>query len=179
MVASIYDFTSNFSGGGARPNRYEVILTFPNGIGSVRESQKISFTCRTASIPSSNLGVAPAYYKGRQIKLPGDKEWDDWTISVYVDSDFVSRKVFERWHENLLSYRDNVTAAGWQAPIRGMATAQVNQLDREDNIVASYTVEGIWPTAVAEIALAYDSNDTLMEQSVTFAVNGWRSNLVD
>ena len=77
MAASIYDFTSNFSGGGARPNRYEVILTFPNGIGSVREAQKISFTCRSASIPASTLGQAPAYYKGRQIKLPGDKEWDD------------------------------------------------------------------------------------------------------
>lgn len=179
MTASIYDFTSNFSGGGARPNRYEVILTFPNGIGSVRDAQKISFTCRSTSIPESTLGQAPAYYKGRQIKLPGDKEWGDWTINVYVDTDFVARKVFERWHENLLSFRDNVTAPGWQSPIRGLATAQVNQLDREDKVIASYTVEGIWPTSIGEIALAYDSNDTLMEQTVTFAINGWRNNLMN
>lgn len=177
MVASIYDFTANFEGGGARPNRYEVILTFPQGIGSVKEAQKISFTCKAAAIPSSTLGQAPVHYKGRQIKLPGDKEWDDWTISVYVDNDFVARKVFEKWHENLLSFQQNVTAAGWQSPIRGLATAQVNQLDREDKVIASYTVEGIWPTSIGEITLGYDTNDTIMEQSVTFAVNGWRNNL--
>ena len=177
MVASIFDFTSNFEGGGARPNRYEVILTFPQGIGSNKEAQKISFTCKAAAIPSSTLGQAPVYYKGRQFKLPGDKEWDDWTISVYVDTDFIARKVFERWHENLLSFSDNVTAPGWQSPIRGLATAQVNQLDREDKVIASYTVEGIWPTTLGEVTLGYDSNDTVMEQSVTFAINGWRNNL--
>ena len=76
-----------------------------------------------------------------------------------------------------MSFRENVTASGWQSPIRGLATAQVNQLDREERVIASYTVEGIWPTNVGEITLGYDQNDTIMEQSVTFAINGWRNNL--
>ena len=176
MVASVYDFMANLDGGGARPNRYEVIFTFPQGLGSIKESQKISFTCRTASIPASTLGTATAYYKGREIKLPGDKTWDDWTVEIYIDADFVGRKVFEKWHESLLGFESNVTASGWQSPIRGLATAQVNQLDREDKVIASYTVQGIWPTNVAEIGLAYDNNDAIMTQSVTFAINGWKNN---
>lgn len=176
MSASTYDFMANFGGAGARPNRYEIIFTFPQGIGSIKESQKISYTCKAATIPASNLGIAPAWFKGRQIKLAGDKEWDDWTVSIYLDTDFVGRRIFEKWHENILSFTDNVTASGWQSPTRGLATAQVNQLDREDKVIASYTVEGIWPTAVSEIQLGYDTNDTIMEQSVTFAINGWRSN---
>lgn len=177
MVASVYDFMANFDGGGARPNRYEVIFTFPQGIGSVKEAQKISFTCRSASIPASTMGQAPAHYKGREVKLPGDKTWDDWTVSIYLDTDFVGRKLFEKWHESLLGFQSNVSSSGWQSPIRGMATAQVNQLDREEKVVASYTVEGIWPTSIGEISLGYDNNDTIMEQSVTFAINGWRNNL--
>ncbi len=177
MAAGNYQFMANFDGGGARPNRYEVIFTFPQGIGSIKEAQKISVGCKAASIPSSTLGIAMAYYKGRQVKLPGDKEWDDWTVGIYVDNDFLTRRVFETWHENLLSFRENVTASGWQSPIRGLATAQVNQLDREERVIASYTVEGIWPTNVGEITLGYDQNDTIMEQSVTFAINGWRNNL--
>lgn len=34
MPADIYGFLGNFQGGGARANRYEVMLTFPQGIGS-------------------------------------------------------------------------------------------------------------------------------------------------
>lgn len=177
MVASIHDFMANFNGGGARANRYEVIFTFPQGLGSVKESQKMSFSCRSASIPESTLGIAQAYFKGRAVKLAGDKEWADWNVVFYVDTDYLARKTFERWHENMLGFQSNVTASGWSNPIRGMATAQVNQLDREEKVIASYTVEGIWPTNVAEVALAYDTNDTIMEQSVTFAINGWRNNL--
>ena len=97
MAADIYGFLANFQGGGARPNRYEVMLTFPRTLGSTAIGQQISFTCKATSIPASNIGEAIAPYKGRQIKVPGDTTFDDWSVTVLVDNDFNSKSVFEEW----------------------------------------------------------------------------------
>ena len=178
MTASIYDFLSNFRGGGARPNRYEVILTFPAGVpAAIAASQKISFTCSAATIPSSNMGVIDVPYMGRQVKVPGDKIFDDWSVSVLIDNDFLGRSVFEKWHDLLLGFRSNVAAPQMVNPINAYARAIVNQLDRADNVIQRYQVDGIFPTQVGGIQLGYDQNDQVMLQPITFAINGWSSNV--
>ena len=178
MTASVFDFLANFRGGGARPNRYEVILTFPMGVPFAQAaSQKIGFTCSAATIPSTNIGVIDVPYMGRQVKVPGDKIFDDWTVSVLIDNDFLGRSVFEKWHDMLLGFRSNVAQPQMVNPANAYARAIVNQLDRADNIVQRYQVDGIFPTQVGEITLGYDQNDQVMLQPITFAINGWSSNV--
>lgn len=173
MTADIYSFLSNFKGGGARPNRYQVVLDFPKGVGSTETSRKIGFTCKATAIPSSNMGVIDLPFMGRQIKVPGDKTWDDWNVTVLIDNDFATRDVFEAWHNKILGFQSNVADKDFIDPANVYAKAQVHQLDRADTIVKTYFVEGIFPTSVGEISLGYDSNDQVMEQPVTFAINGW------
>lgn len=178
MTASVYDFLANFRGGGARPNRYEVILTFPQGVpNAVAAATKIGFTCTAATIPSSNMGVIDVPYMGRQVKVPGDKIFDDWSVSVLIDNDFLGRSVFERWHDMLLGFRSNVAQPQMVNPINAYARAIVNQLDRADNVIHTYEVEGMFPSQVGEITLGYDQNDQIMLQPVTFAINGWSSSV--
>lgn len=172
MVASVNDFLAQFQGGGARANRYEVVLTFPNGVGDAATAEKISFTCKAASIPASNLGVATVPYKGRPVKLPGDKTWDDWNITVLLDNDFVGRTVFEIWHDNILGFDSNVAQPGWVNPRNVFATATVTLLDRSDAALNSWQLEGMFPIHVGDVALGYDQNDQVMEQQVSFAING-------
>ncbi len=180
MTASITDFLANFQGGGARPNRYEVILSFPSAVPFATDAaNKIKFTCKTAAIPASNMGVIDVPYKGRNAKVPGDKVWDDWNVTILLDNDYLGRGVFESWHNLILGFNSNVASNGFMNPANAFANATVNLLDRHDQIRRSYRVEGMFPTLVGEVTLGYDQNDMISEQPVTFAINGWTSDATD
>lgn len=174
MGASVNEFLANFQGGGARPNRYEVILTFPTAVPFATEAgRKLQFTCKAASIPATNIGVIDVPYKGRQVKVPGDKVWDDWSVTVMLDNDFLGRKSFENWHNRINGFETNVADVNFVNPANLFATAQVYAMDRADRILRTYYIEGMFPSMVAEIQLGYDQNDMVAEQQVTFAINGW------
>ena len=176
MPADIYGFLGNFQGGGARANRYEVMLTFPQGIGSTQIAQKLSFTCKATSIPSSTIGEAVAPYKGRQIKFPGDVTFNDWSVTVLIDNDFLGRGIFEKWQNLMLGWESNTVQTGYMAPSKIYGSGTIKQLDREDKVIQTYVVQGMFPKDVSELTLGYDQNDQIMEQQVTFAVNQLKSN---
>lgn len=177
MAADIYSFLANFQGGGQRPNRYRVNITFPNSVpGATRASEKISFTCSAAAIPGSTLGVIDVPYMGRQVKVPGDKIWEDWNIQVLLDTDFVGRAAFETWQDRLLGFRTNLAQPENLNPIGTFGRATVDLLDRADKVTNRYQVDAIFPTMIGEIQLGYDQNDQVALQPVTFAINGWSSN---
>jgi hypothetical protein len=48
------------------------------------------------------------------------------------------------------------------------ADLTVEQLDRNDAVIRSYSMKDAWPTNVSEIALAYSQNDVISEFQVTF-----------
>lgn len=175
-MASVNGFIANFQGGGARPNLYNVVLTFPPSLPAGLASVKASFTCKAASLPSSNMGMAQVPYMGRQVKLAGDKTFDDWTITIVNDTDFSVRDTFERWLDYINGHVSNVAFPGWGNPTNYFASAQVIQLDREDRPIKSYSMDAIFPLNVSEIQLGFDQNDVVEEFSVTLAVNYWRSN---
>jgi len=176
--SSVYTFLANFQRGGFRPNRYRVNVTFPAGVNdSTDASRKISFTCTSASLPSSNIGIVTVPYMGRPVKLPGDKTFDDWTVQVVLDNDFLGRRVFEQWHDMLLGFESNVAQEQMINPANAFATATVYALDRAENVLRTYTIEGMFPSVLGEVTLGYDQNDQVAMQSITFAVNGWKSDL--
>lgn len=180
MTASINDFLANFQGGGARPNRYEVILTFPAAVPfAIDAGKKIQYTCKAATIPSTNLGVIDVPYKGRQLKVPGDKVWDDWQATILIDNDFLARKSFETWHNLINGFRTNVADVNFVNPANLYASAQVFAMDRSDRVIRTYQIDSMFPTMVSEVQLGYDQNDMVMEQQVTFAINGWYADTTD
>jgi hypothetical protein len=170
---SINSFIANFQGGGARPNRYEVILTFPALVANPFATTKASYTCKASSIPSSNMGAVDVPYMGRAVKVAGDKTFDDCKFTIINDSDFSVRDTFERWVDRILGHDRNVAESGWENPSNYYANAVVRQLGRENQVLKEYTVEGIFPTQVGDIQLGYDQNDQVEEFQVTFAVNYW------
>ena len=174
MVADVNSFLSNLTGGGARPNRYEVIIGFPNflGITDTTTQQKISFTCKASSIPGSTLGEVQVPYKGRFIKLPGDRTFENWNVTIIVDNDFKGRNVFEEWSGGILGNTSNLTRSPNEVqPAQIFGQAQVHLLDRHDKIIKRYQITGMFPKSVGEVTIGYDQNDQVMEQQVTFAVN--------
>ena len=182
VATSVADFLAQFQYGGLRPNRYQVILTFPGNVTAALGSgtsvaQKISFTCKAASVPASALGQVQVPYMGRQIKLAGDKTFDDWNVSILLDNDLIGRHVFETWHNQILSFDGNVATPDFVNPSNYFATATVQLLDRADQPLDTYTIEAMWPVNVGDVSLGYDQNDTVSEQQVSFAVNGWKNSV--
>lgn len=178
VKSDVSSFLGQFDGG-ARPNRYQVkIVSAPKHAGAPL-GELFSFLCRSSSIPASNLAPCTVAYMGREVKVPGDRTFDDWSVTVYNTKDWKIREYFEKWSSNMLKNFANITDGEGHADYENWAI--VTQLDRGGNPVPKgvYDVKGIFPTSVGEISLAYDNNNTVEEFPVTFAVNYWVSGSTD
>lgn len=164
-MAGISDFLSALRGGGARPNRFEVIVNFPAFAGGSDEIRQTAFLVQSTSLPGSNLGVIEQPFRGRQLKIPGDRTFDTWEATFVNDIDFGLHDAFERWHNAINAYNSNT---GFQAPDDSMSTVSVFQLDNQDNRIKEKTLRLAWPSNVGPIELDQSSNDVIETFTVTF-----------
>ena len=172
---NISAFRERLRGGGARPNLYEVVLNLPNGLDFADASgvqDKSRFLVKAAALPESNLGVVEVPYRGRQLKVAGDRTFDTWTVTVLNDTDFKVRAAMEAWTNQI---NNNYTNIGVQNPDTYQQDAFVYQLDREERVLRGYKFFGIFPTNVSQIDLAFDTNDTIEEFTVEFQVQWWQA----
>ena len=154
--------------GGVRPNKFRVIPSFPYG-GDI---QLGSFMIKTAALPGQTLGEIPVPFRGRMVKLAGDRVFDNWDITVLIDGDFSIRDSFEIWSNAINSHSENIGEADTSAY---MADWIVEQLDRNDDVIKTYTLENIWPQVVAPVELGSDNTDTLADFTVTMTLENWSS----
>ena len=181
---TLRDFKSKLAGGGARPNLFEAsINSFPTAISeawdnsSEAEGGAFKFLCKSTALPASNLGSIEIPFRGRILKVAGDRTFDDWTVTIINDEDFRLRTAFERW-SNVMSQLDDAT--GVTNPTSYMTDAFIQQLGRGNAVGAqsntggnsavlrSYKFFDVFPVTVGEIALSYDTTDQLEEFDVTF-----------
>lgn len=167
----IHDFIARFQGGGARPNLYMVRFNFPPGIEAGDSSSK-SYLCKAASLPESTIGMVNVPFMGRSIKVAGDKEFADWTVTMLTDTDMDGRKSFERWMNLMNSHQLNL---GVNAPLAYYANLSVDMLGRNGEVIYTTDLKACFPINVGELTLGYDNNDAIAEYPVTFAVNYWTS----
>ena len=99
-LRKITDFKSKLTGGGARSNLFEVELAFPKAVqvdGLNDILQKARFLVKTAALPASNIAPIEVPFRGRVLKIAGDRTFDTWSITVLNDTDFSIRSAFEKW----------------------------------------------------------------------------------
>ena len=196
--APILDFRNRI-GDLARPNLFQVEIGFPSLVdegspatgatpGTVEEREQegagastagsgassaslSSFLVKAANIPASTVGVIDVPYRGRTLKIAGDRTFEPWTVTVLNDKGFALRSKFEEWSTKIQNLQQNLqtprTIAEYQS------SALVRQYDRQGAVVRSYQFVGIWPSNISAIDLAWDSNDTPEEYTVEFQVQYW------
>ena len=168
---TISQFKAALIGGGARPNLFEVELTtLPAGINW--DADNFRYMCKAASLPASNIANIDVPFRGRILKIAGDRTFETWTITVLNDTDFVIRSAFEKWMNVINSMED---ATGLQSPEDYQKDAMVHQLDRDGGILRSYKFWDIWPTNISTIDLNYETTDTLEEFTVEMQVHWWEA----
>ena len=180
---TIADIRKSLNGGGARPNLFEVDI-LENGLFtySGSDSQLDSkVLVKAAQLPASNVASIDVPFRGRIMKVAGDRTFDTWTVTVINDTDFNLRTAFQNWMQAIAQYAD---ASGEADPQAYKSTATVTQLKRKSSnlgqtsdsgLEPAYTYDffGIFPTNISAIDLSYDTADTIEEFTVEFQVDYW------
>lgn len=202
MAKSISDFKSYLKKGGARPNLFLVRLNFPAQLGSIVDIQspngassgnlttQAEFLVKTAQIPASNIGTIEVPYRGRMLKVAGDRTFEPWSVTVVNDGNFEIRKAFETWSRGINALTENVSQLGYGAD--GGASYCVDmtvfQLSRDGQTpsrtpdsnnagtdgmetIRAYKFYDAWPSAISSIDLSFEANDQIEEFTVEFQYN--------
>ena len=172
-MPNINDFKAKLAGGGARANQFKVTMPFPGYAQVGGEIEDLAFLCRSTVIPAMSVPSFNVPFRGRSIKIAGDRTIGDWSVTVYNDTNFKLRNAFERWMNGINNMTDN---EGLTNPADYQVDAFVDQLDRNGATIKSYTLRGVFPTEIAAIELAYDQNDAIEEFGVTFGYQFFESN---
>jgi hypothetical protein len=197
---TLEDFKARLIGGAARPNLFEVELNFPtfatasttaSGNDNTRSVSELSrFMIKTANLPASNIGVINVPFRGRELKIAGDRTFDTWSITIINDVVFSLRTAFEKWMNAINKHDDN---SGLINPAQYQQDAVVKQFGRSSvssansnitnptitgsgdqiPVLKAYKFYGIFPTAVSAIDLSYDSSDQIEEFNVDLQVQWW------
>ena len=199
---TLEDFKARLIGGAARPNLFECEINFPKfatstttlGGNTTDETRSVSelsrFMIKTANLPASTVGVIDVPFRGRNLKIAGDRTFDVWTITIINDIDFTIRTAFEKWMNAINKHDDNT---GLINPTQYQRDAIVKQFGRSSvasansditspiitgpgdsiPVLKAYKFFGIFPTAVSAIDLSYDSADTIEEFTVDLQVQWW------
>ena len=197
-------FKSKLVGGGARPNLFEVELQWPSFLTSEidDDTQEMArFMVKAANLPASNITPIDVPFRGRNLKIAGDRTFDVWTITIINDTDFKLRNAFEIWMNGMNKHQD---ATGVTTPTDYQRDAYVYQLGRDaingqpnyqtpENyigdsagklqkaitansdvpVLKTYKFHGIFPTNVSAIELSYDQSDSVEEFTVDLQVQWW------
>jgi len=171
-LRTISNFKSKLTGGGARANLFEVVLTFPDvAQPDSAVLDKARFLVKGANLPASNVAQIEVPFRGRVLKIAGDRTFDSWTVTVINDTDFAIRSAFERWSNTINRLSDNT---GLTNPADYQADAYVYQLDRDGTTLRSYRFFDTFPTQVGPIELSYDAQG-IQEFTVELQVQYWEA----
>ena len=164
-MAQIDDFKANLLGGGARTNQFRVTITPPPGIAIGLDVRRSSFLAKASNLPGQTLGEIAIPFRGRNIYIAGDREFETWTTTFINDTDFMIRNAMERWMNGI---NDTVENTGVSSPADYTADLFVEQLDRDDTILKSYIFRNAYPLTTAQIDVAADTTNTIEEFEVTW-----------
>ena len=108
MAHTLTDFKKALSGGGARPNLFEIAIpTLPDGVNYDSGSSgqdNFSMLCKAAALPASNIAPIDVPFRGRTFKVAGDRTFDTWTVTIINDENFAIRNVMETWMQKIGQY---------------------------------------------------------------------------
>lgn len=167
MALSVTNMKSKLTGGGARPSKFRA--SFTNPISS-NGDEKIEFLLKATGTPPSNIGIIEVPYMGRKIKLPGDRTFDEWEVTILNDEDHVIRNDLEAWSNAMNGHVSNQTDL---SPELLKSEGFVEQLGQDGRVLRRYLFKGVWPSVIASITLDWETVDTIEEFTATLQYDFW------
>lgn len=165
-------FKSALVGGGARANQFMVQLSFPAFAADAKAVNASQFLVTAAELPGQSIGKTGTMYRGREIKLAGDRIFAPWTVTVINDASFNIRRSLEKWMNGINGLVDN---SGYLSPFDYQVDITVSQLDRNNAELKTYQLYDCMPIDLSPIQLNFALNDSIEEYTVTFEIQDFET----
>ena len=156
--------------GAVRPNLFSVTHNFPTGI--IAEDGLETFMCKSAALPASTVGTVELPFRGRVIKVPGDRTFESWTATFYMDDAFQLRGAYEKWIELTNTVDANTASVPMESVLQDIDVTQMDKFGgsaEKFKDIRQYKLVKGFPVSVSQVSLAYDNNDSYEEFDVEFA----------
>ena len=158
---------------GVRPNMFQVDISFPDSVDA--DAELVSYMCKSAVLPAANIGVIEVPFRGRTVKIAGDRTFDNWSATFINDKEMKSRAYFEQWLNEINTHKANTSSI--TDPTAYGRSIVIRQLEKDaaesGRELRSYKLWYGFPISTSAIDLAYDSNDQIEEFSVEFQYSYW------
>ena len=169
-ILGVDDFKAKLKGGGARANLFKATVNFPGYAGG--DVELTSFMCKAAQLPASVMAEIIVPFRGRELKIAGDRTFEPWTITVINDTDFSVRDAMERWMNGMNAHSANT---GLTNPVDYEADLLVEQLNKDGTTAKTYNFRGCFPTGLSPIDLSYGTENEIERFTVEFQVQYWEA----
>ena len=171
--------------GYAQPNRYEVLLLGPIGIGDgnidnvsrglERQSntRSISLRCESVNLPGRNLATSPdsnIYGPVRDI-VEGVTYAEDITCVFQSSSGLDERVFFENWQKQ--AFNQETWNVGYYNDYKG--ALEIYLLDKNDQRRYGLKIWEAYPKTIGPIPLGYATNNEIVKTEVAFSWRYWTS----
>lgn len=146
---SIDTFKRSFNGG-TRPNRFEVISSFPASV--LKPGQNEKYKIYASSLPRAELGTVQVPYRGRLLSFAGDRNYSSWSVSVYDDNNLDNLwRSFQSWKEKLDGHLTHQVVDNDFAYRKLQTNWTVNQLDLNGGVLRTMIIYNCWPEQVGQL----------------------------
>jgi hypothetical protein len=166
LAFDINTFKSQLKFGGSRPSLFEIQLTNP--IDQTGDGL-LPFMARASAMPAFHNTPIPVYYFGRAIKVAGNRTFDDWTINVYNDENFVVRNAMETWSNSINKLEQNIRALPTSEQALYKSTGVITQKSQTGQDLRQYQFVGMFPILVSPMELDWTNDSNIGEFQITFA----------
>ena len=155
----VTEFNKQFKQDYARANLFQV---------SIADFDTSRFVVKAAQIPATTVNAIEVPFMNRKIKVPGDRVFADWTVTVMQDEGGDLRKHLLNWQNSIQHFDD---ALGDGNPVDAHKSMEIAPMNRDGSVNSGSTSYiQAWPQEIGSIDLSWDSADTISEFTVTFAV---------
>ena len=161
-MTTIDEFKAQLIGGGPRANRFNIFIP--------RAGDKIQFLAKAGNIPAATIGIVEVQWRGSVLKLAGDRTFENWTVSILNDVEFSARTAIEAWQTEI---QEMGGGNGSTTTDYLISRAFVEQLNKDDSVLARYEFFNMFPLNIGEIALSHETVDALEQFDTEFAFSHW------
>lgn len=165
MAKSIKDIASDIrSQKMAKTNLFKVNFPAAPAGAAVLSADPIEFRAKGSQLPTSELGTLEVPYRGRKLKVPAQRTFSDWTVTIMETEEMGVRSALEEW----MDFLDNAETGERDSSKTVDATVEILKGDGKSTAL-KFILYGAYPTNIGAIELNFDEQSAPLEYSVTFA----------
>lgn len=162
MPFEVGDFIAELGKGTVKASKWEVTIPLPAYVGGQGESRSMTLLARTGASPNFTLGTIETFFRGIQVKTPGDRTHEPCTFT-FIDTNEFQRGRFERWQEGIKGSVSNLNS---QPPSEYRSDISIRVLNDNDEPLHEWILVGAWPQDIPQTDMDAGAQDTLAEYTV-------------